>query len=64
MKGSAYYALLGSLSLASAQTFSGFFVDIQQKLEIIYGDISVNNGQQLPRAGISFVVTLLLSPTN
>ncbi|KIW06970.1 uncharacterized protein PV09_02629 [Verruconis gallopava] len=57
MKAFPCYHLLASLAVASAQTFPGFTVTITNKLGVTYGDISVSNGQQLPRADV-------LSPPN
>jgi hypothetical protein len=45
------YTLLAAMPLAMAQTYPGFLVDIPTKLDVLYGDINVENGQQLPRAG-------------
>ena len=53
MRISALYALLAAIPLAKAQTYPGFIVDIPTKLDVLYGDINVENGQQLPRAGKS-----------
>jgi hypothetical protein len=52
MKFSAAQVLLAAVPLVTAQTYQGFLVDIPNKLNVIYGNISINNGQQLPRAGM------------
>jgi hypothetical protein len=52
------YALVAAVPLVTAQTYPGFMVDIQAKLDVLYGDINVENGQQLPRAGKSCRSTL------
>merc|ERR1711981_1200914 len=49
--------LLTTAPLALAQTYSGFTVDISTRLDVLYGNISINNGQQLPRQDV-------LSPPN
>lgn len=51
MRDAIFYALLSAAPLATAQTYSGFIVDIPNRLDVIYGDINITNGQQLPRAG-------------
>jgi hypothetical protein len=52
MKDSILYTLLLAAPLATAQTYSGFEINISNELEVIYGDTTLKNGEQLPRAGM------------